>query len=130
VFCVVLRLSWRSSAASAISDIAPPPPSEFRCARYRQGLNPSPKTRCLHRIFYLKPPIETPPPPLDRSSNAELNRIKISAIQRRTRRHAPPEDSARRHALSRATRHTCQAPCLCHVSPCHCATSALSPRQP
>uniref|UniRef100_A0A2N9IS94 Integrase catalytic domain-containing protein n=1 Tax=Fagus sylvatica TaxID=28930 RepID=A0A2N9IS94_FAGSY len=109
----ILRLSWRSSAASAISGIAPPPPSEFRCARYRQGLNPSPKTRCLHRIFYLKPPIETPPPPLDRSSNAELNRIKISAIQRRTP-HAPPEDSTRRHALSRATRHTCQAPCLCH----------------
>uniref|UniRef100_A0A2N9EKA6 Integrase catalytic domain-containing protein n=1 Tax=Fagus sylvatica TaxID=28930 RepID=A0A2N9EKA6_FAGSY len=34
-----LRLFWHSSAASTISGIAPPPPSEFRCARCRQRLN-------------------------------------------------------------------------------------------
>ena len=124
MFCVVLCLSWRSSAASAISGIALPPPSEFRCARY-------------HRIFYSKPLIETPPPPLDRSSHAELSRIKISAIQRRTRHlkillavmpchvpHAPSTLPLPRVTLS-----------LRHVSPI--STSALvpvsntsSPRQP
>uniref|UniRef100_A0A2N9EQR3 Retrovirus-related Pol polyprotein from transposon TNT 1-94-like beta-barrel domain-containing protein n=1 Tax=Fagus sylvatica TaxID=28930 RepID=A0A2N9EQR3_FAGSY len=34
-----LRLFWHSSAASTISGIALPPPSEFRCARCRQRLN-------------------------------------------------------------------------------------------
>ena len=86
MFRAVLRLSWRSSAASAISGIAPLLPSKFRCAYCRQGLNPSPKTHCLHRIFYSNPPIETPLPPLDRSSHAGLSGIKIAAIRRRTHR--------------------------------------------
>ena len=84
MFRAALPLSWRSSVASAISGIAPPLPLEFRCAHCRQGMNPSPKTHCLHRIFCSKPPIETPPPPLDRFSHTRLSRTKIAAIQRRT----------------------------------------------
>uniref|UniRef100_A0A2N9IL03 Reverse transcriptase Ty1/copia-type domain-containing protein n=1 Tax=Fagus sylvatica TaxID=28930 RepID=A0A2N9IL03_FAGSY len=116
----VLRLSWRSSAALAISGIAPPPPSEFLCACCRQRLNPSPKTHCLHQIFCSKPLIETPPPPLDRSSHAGLRRTKIAAIRRRTRRLKILPAITPRHAPSTY---------LCHVSPCHCAMSALAPHQ-
>ena len=84
MFRAVLRLSWRSYAAIVIPGIALLLPSEFRCARYRQGLNPSPKTHCLHQVFCSKPPIETPQPPLDRSSHVGLSGTKIAAIQRRT----------------------------------------------
>jgi hypothetical protein len=120
VFCAVLRLSWRSYAATVISGIALPLPSEFRCARYRQGLNPSPKTHCLHQIFCSKPPIETPQPPLDRSSHAGLSGTKIAAIQRCT---LPLK------ILPAVTPHHTPSTCLCHVSPCHYATSALMPSQ-
>uniref|UniRef100_A0A2N9H4Y0 Uncharacterized protein n=1 Tax=Fagus sylvatica TaxID=28930 RepID=A0A2N9H4Y0_FAGSY len=116
----ILRLSWRSYAATVISGIALPPPSEFRCARYRQGLNPSPKTHCLHQIFCSKPPIETPQPPLDRSSHAGLSGTKIAAIQRCT---------LRLKILPAVTPHHTPSTCLCHVSPCHYATSTLMPSQ-
>jgi hypothetical protein len=136
VFRAVLRLSWHSSATSAISDIAPPPLSKFRFARCHQGLNPSPKTHYLHRIFCSKPPIETSPP-LDRSSHTGLSCTKIAAIRRCMRRlkilpaitpchvpHAPSTLPLPRVTLS-----------LRHVSPI--STSALvlvsatsSPRQP
>ena len=86
MFCVVLRLSWRSSSALAISGIAPPLLLEFRCACCHQGLNPSPKTHCLHQIFCSKPLIETPLPPLDRFSHAGLSCTKIAAIRHRKRR--------------------------------------------
>ena len=129
MFRAVLRLSWRSSAASAISDIAPPPPSEFRCARWHQRLNLSLKTHCLHQIFCSKPPIETPQPPLDRSSHAGLSGTKIAAIQRRMRRLKILLAVTPRHAPTRAKHLPLPRVTLSlrHVSPS--STSALVPSQ-
>uniref|UniRef100_A0A2N9ETD3 Reverse transcriptase Ty1/copia-type domain-containing protein n=1 Tax=Fagus sylvatica TaxID=28930 RepID=A0A2N9ETD3_FAGSY len=97
-----LRLFWRSFTASTISGLAPPLQSEFRSARCLQKLKQSPKTHCLRRNFHSKLPIETPPPPLERSLDDSLSRTKIVAIQHRTRPHSLLKGSARRHALSRA----------------------------
>ena len=64
----------------------------------------SPKTHCLRWNSLSRIPIETPPPPLESSLEDDLSRAKITAIGRRTRRHAPIKVPARRHATSRAPR--------------------------
>ena len=62
----------------------------------------SPKTHCLRWNSLSRIPIVTPPPPLESSLEDDLSRAKITAIGRRTRRHAPIKVPARRHATSRA----------------------------
>uniref|UniRef100_A0A2N9G147 FAD-binding PCMH-type domain-containing protein n=1 Tax=Fagus sylvatica TaxID=28930 RepID=A0A2N9G147_FAGSY len=108
----LLRLFWRSSAASTISGLALPLPSK---------VEQSPKTHYLHRNILSRLPIETPPPPLESSLEDDLSHAKITAIRRRTRLHAPIKESGHCHALSRAPTRlaavptTCQSPSTPHL---------------
>uniref|UniRef100_A0A2N9FWB6 Uncharacterized protein n=1 Tax=Fagus sylvatica TaxID=28930 RepID=A0A2N9FWB6_FAGSY len=91
----------RYCSAAAVRILVCPLPSK---------VEQSPKTHCLRWNSLSRIPIETPPPPLESSLEDDLSRAKITAIRRRTRRHAPIRDSARRHA-TRPTRldHSCDA---------------------
>uniref|UniRef100_A0A2N9J4I5 Uncharacterized protein n=1 Tax=Fagus sylvatica TaxID=28930 RepID=A0A2N9J4I5_FAGSY len=108
---VCLLLFWHSSAASTISGIAPLPPSEFRCARYRQRLKTSPKDSL--------PSSESSLQTSDRNTSTTIRKIsRLWTQPRKNHLHstpdAPLEGLARRHAISRAS--TCLAYSLTRVA--------------
>uniref|UniRef100_A0A2N9HTD6 Integrase catalytic domain-containing protein n=1 Tax=Fagus sylvatica TaxID=28930 RepID=A0A2N9HTD6_FAGSY len=100
-----LRLFWHSSAASTISGIAPPPPSEFRCARCRQRLNnrqrltafvgtPSPGFQSKHLHHHWKALSKTisaaqKSPPSDAGRAATRRSKNLPAVTPRHAPHAP-----------------------------------------
>uniref|UniRef100_A0A2N9E5K6 Integrase catalytic domain-containing protein n=1 Tax=Fagus sylvatica TaxID=28930 RepID=A0A2N9E5K6_FAGSY len=108
IYCPSI-LFWHSSAASTISGIAPPPPSEFRCARCRQRLNKRQRLTTFVGTSLSRIPIETPPPPLESSLEYDLSRAKITAIRRRTRRSEILPAVTPRHAHVHAPTHSCDA---------------------
>jgi hypothetical protein len=83
----------------------------------------SPKTHCLRWNFLSRIPIETPPPPLERSLEDDLSRAKITAI----RRTPPRADQSSCPPSRHVTRPTRLAPSCDATSALD--TSALTPRQ-
>jgi hypothetical protein len=92
-----------------------------------QRLKQSPKTHCLRQNFRSRLPIETPPPPFERSLDDGLSHAK-------NRRHptpnVPPCAAQRICLLSCIVTHLHVLGCSpCHVSISKHATSALDPHQ-